>query len=101
MAELDTNVDAHIYTSASETGYEPIDHDIHTIDEAEEEEMLDNLAYGGKMEDENETTGHQRQCEAVVELKRNESYSSRPAQDQDEREYSYPTFSVVSPAQMD
>ena len=112
---LETDVDhnnAHIYTSASETGYEAIDHDdMHTIHEAgtaeEEESMLDNLAYGKMMVGGGEEVigfselhGQHEAAADDVKLKGNESYNTVPhssAQD-DEGEYAYPAFSVIPPA---
>lgn len=112
--ETDLNQDAHIYTSASETGYEPIDHDIHTIHEAgvegegdSDEDMLDNLAYGKTGDGEKEETIglHRPKAQhkaADMKLTGNESYNaisvpSTSARD-DEGEYAYPTFGVASQA---
>ena len=101
MEETDVDHDAHIYTSASETGYEPVDHDIHTIhEEGEEEDMLDNLAYGKTENGGSEAIRlSEFQCEAAVELKGNQSYNLAPTTSvyQDEGEYSYPASSIVSP----
>ena len=104
VPQLETDIDhAHIYTSASETGYEPIDHDIHTIHEVDEkeEDMLDNLAYGKTDSGEKEVTGLTKlQHEAAdMKLKGNESYNlTTSTSAQDEGEYSYAAFSVISPA---
>ena len=74
LPQSDKNIDrVDIYT------YEPIEHDIHTDNEAEGEDWTDNLAYG-KVESQDETTEPQLQCEAAVfELKGNESYNSVPS----------------------
>ena len=110
MLETDADHnDAHIYTSASETGYEAVDHDdMHTIHEAEEEDsMLDNLAYGKMVDGQEEEmigfpTLHGQREEAAddVNLKGNESYNTvTPTSAQgDEGEYAYPTFSAIPPA---
>ena len=91
--ETDVNHDAHIYTSASKTGYEPIDRDIHTIHEVDEkeEDMLDNLTYRKTDSGEKEVTGLTKlQCDtADVKLKGNKSYNSVTSSSaQDEGEYS-------------
>ena len=88
VPQSEMDIDVHIYTSASESGYEPVGQDTHT-NETEENDMLDNMAYG-KVDDQSEAT--QDQYEAVVELKGNESYNSVPqTPEPDEGEYSYAT----------
>ena len=80
---------------------------MHTIHEdgAEEDDgddMLDNLAYGKTESGTEEMTGFTQfeHITADVQLKGNESYNSMPLSTsaQDEGEYAYPAFSVVSPA---
>lgn len=67
--------------------------------------MLDNLTYGRTDSCESESTrlSKLQQCEATdMDLKGNESYNLAPTTSvQDEGEYSYPIFNVVSPTQMD
>ena len=91
------DVGAHIYTSASESGYEPINQDTHTK-ETEEDDMLDNMAYG-KVDSQIDIIGHQTQYDnAFIKLEGNESYNSTPQTPlPDEGEYSYTMTSLPMP----
>ena len=73
------DVDAHIYTSASESGYEPINHDTPTGGpETDDDDMLDNMAYG-EVGSQPVGSGQQAQYDTVIELNGNASYSSVPS----------------------
>ena len=78
MSQLDAGNDVeHIYTSASETGYEPIDHAAHSKETYNTEDLIDNQAYGG-VGAKSESTGQEAQYDAVVQCKSNESYTPVP-----------------------
>ena len=75
--ELVTCTEEPIYTSASETGSEPIDHNADEREmETEGDDMIDNSAYGeGEVHPQHDTLDT-----AEVDLNQNECYdSSKPA----------------------
>ena len=85
--ELVTCTEEHIYTSASETGYEPVDHNADEREmETEGDDMMDNSAYG-----EVEVHPDYDTQNTTVDLKQNECYDgSTPATPlPGEEEYAY------------
>ena len=90
-SDIDATIDEHIYTSASETDYEPVDPVVHSKTN-DDDELLYNLAYGtGEVDTQAEST-EQTFDGNDLELKDNACYgsvSSTPIPD--EGEYSFPS----------
>ena len=85
------HTEEHIYTSASETGYEPIGQVVESkAGEANDDDLIDNLAYGDV---EVHPLEHEAEGAAVLDIKQNECYeSSAPTTPlPGEGEYAYAT----------
>lgn len=86
------SVPEHIYSSASESGYEPINQGGHLKQTDDDDGMLDNMAYG-EVEVEPNGTQLESQHNTPVTLNVNESYSAVPfTHTPGDGEYAYTTM---------
>lgn len=87
----ETATQKHISEPASEPTYEPFDLEVYSNLKTDDDDMLDNLAYG-RVDTLPEGAEHQFFDDTILELKDNASYGSVTSMPVcDDGEYSYPT----------